>query len=100
MLPVSDFKSKKINKLPVGKIRLKVIIFFAILTMLLFGSQLVFANNLVSDGQKLSKAEQQIQQLEAENTSLQAEIAKISSFTLLKEKAAQMGFKSSKSASL
>lgn len=100
MLPISDFKHKtESKKFPVGQIKLRVVVSLGLLAFLLFASQLVFANNLAEDGQKLSQLERETQQLEAQNTTLKTDIAKESSFTTLQEKAQKMGFKAASLAS-
>ena len=58
----------------------------------LFVSQLVFANNLATDGQKLSSVDDQIKELEAQNTTLKMQIAQASSFVNLSKKAKDLGF--------
>ena len=55
-------------------------------------TQLVFASNLAVDGQKLSQFDEEIRQLEAENTNLRVKIAQESSFTNLYQKAQRLGF--------
>lgn len=77
---------------PQGKIALKIIFFASLVAMSLIFAQLVFANNLAIDGQKLSVLEEDIKNLEAENTTLKVEIAKESSLTNLYKKAEYEGF--------
>ena len=60
---------------------------------LLFFTQLVFANGLATDGQKIAQVEEEIQNLESENTILRVEIARKSSLVSLSKKAAEDGFK-------
>lgn len=94
MLPVSDFifeKKEQIDKY--GKIKLRVLVVFGFLIISLFGTQLVFATNLVSGGEKLHKINQELSMLESENINLTAQIAQASSLTSLSQKAEQMGFK-------
>ncbi len=55
-------------------------------------TQLVFANNLATGGEKLSQVQDEISTLERENMSLKTEIAKASALTKLSEKAKQSGF--------
>ena len=62
-------------------------------TSFLFNKMLVFANGLATDGQKIAKVEEEIQNLESENTILRVEIAKKSSLVSLSKKAAEDGFK-------
>lgn len=96
MKKINDFKYKKTNNDSlnlVGKIKLKLLLTLAFFTITSVFGQLVFASNLAVDGQKLSEIEKQIQQLEAENTTLKVEIAKESSLLKLSEKAQEMGFR-------
>lgn len=90
----SDFKVKNEKNFSYfyGKIRLKVLVAVAILVATLVFTQLVFANNLALDGQKLSKIDNQIKQLEAENTTLKVKIANVSSLTALAQKAQELRF--------
>ena len=75
-----------------GKVGLKIIFFTSFIALSLVFTQLVFANNLAIDGQKLSSFEDDIKKLEAENTTLKVEIAKESSLTNLFKLAATQGF--------
>lgn len=75
-----------------GKIKLKVMVFLALFVGLLFFSQLVFANNLATDGQKLSEVESEIKKLERENVDLVTKIASESSLSTLSKKAQKSGF--------
>lgn len=93
MLPVSDYKTKKRHLFSKGAIKVKVIFVFVFLLASLVFTQLVFANNLATGGQKLSKVQEQIRLLEDQNTTIKAEIAKASSLTNLYTKADQLGFK-------
>ena len=96
MLPVSDFKFNYRAKQDfnlIGKIRVQVLIILAVVTALILFAQLVFAATLATHGQKVSQVEQEIQKLEAENTSLRVQISQESSLTKLSEKAKQLGFK-------
>lgn len=94
MLPVSDFRfvKKKTHFHLIGVIKVKVLLSFFILAFILFLTQLVFANSLATDGQKLSKIAGEIQDFEEQNTNLKVEIAKISSFSFLSQKAQELGF--------
>lgn len=94
MLPVSDYKinDKKKDLNLAGKIEVKILVFFACAVILLLFTQLVFANNLATDGQKLSEIEEEIQKLNAENTTLKVEIAKESSLNALSKKAKDLSF--------
>ncbi|OGD97175.1 hypothetical protein A3A49_02205 [Candidatus Curtissbacteria bacterium RIFCSPLOWO2_01_FULL_38_11b] len=95
MLPVSYIKlnlKKNSNNL-IGKIRVKLLVVFALVIFTLFTAQIVFASNLAVDGQKKSKVDEQIKVLEAQNTILKIEIAKESSLTSLVKKAKDLGFK-------
>lgn len=96
MLPITDFKKSRITKnqpkKSFGTIRIKILVVFAVLVSALFFTQLVFANNLATDGQKLSNVQEEIASLEQENTTLKVEIAKASSLTSLSQKAKQTGY--------
>ena len=93
MLPISDFKSKKKSDFNlVGKIRLKFLVASTLIIAVLLFAQLVFANNLATDGQKLSQIEKQIQKLAAENTTMKMQIAQASSLNSLSKKATELGF--------
>ena len=99
MLPVSDFKTiqihsrKKENSFNlIGKIKLRLLVISSFLLFILLFAQLVFANNLATGGQKVAGVEEEIQRLEAENTSIQAQIAKTSSLKNLSQKAQELGF--------
>lgn len=90
----SDFKVKKERNFSLfgGKIRLRVLVAVFILVIALVFAQLVFANNLAVDGQKLSEIDDEIKNLEAQNTTLRVEIAKTSSLTSLGKRAHELGF--------
>jgi len=93
MLPVSDFKiKKKRNFNLIGRIKVQVLLASAILVISLFFVQLVFANSLATDGEKLAQIDQEIQKLEAENTTLKVKIAQESSLVTLSQKAKDAGF--------
>lgn len=95
MLPISDFKHNKLKSEQfqfAGKITVKLLVVVSILISTLFVSQLVFANNLATDGQKLSNVDLEIKKLEAENTTLKVQIANVSSFINLSKKAQELGF--------
>ncbi len=93
MLRLSDFKNKKIKKSRYfGKVKLQILISVALLTIALIFTQLVFANNLATDGEKLSQIDQEIHQLEAQNTTIRMEIAKESALSQLAEKAKDLGY--------
>lgn len=76
----------------VGKIKVKVLVFFTIFAIALIFTQLVFANNLATDGNKLSNINEEIAKLERENTTLKTQIAQESSLTVLSQKAKEFGF--------
>ena len=95
MLPISDFKrieKKKDNFNFIGKVKVKVVVACAIFVFILFGAQLVFANHLAVGGRELSQIEKEANTLEAENTILRAQIAKVSSLTTLAQQAPSLGF--------
>ncbi len=95
MLPISNYIYKKENNknLKQGSIKVKIIFIFVFLLTGLVFTQLVFANNLATDGQKLSQYQDEIRQLENENITLRAEIAQKSSLVNLSKKAVELGFK-------
>lgn len=95
MLPISNYiyKKEKNKNLKQGSVKVKIIFIFVFLLTGLVFTQLVFANNLATDGQKLSKYQDEIRQLENENTTLKAEIAQKSSLASLSKKAEELGFK-------
>jgi cell division protein FtsB len=95
MLPAHDYKinNEKRHALAKGAIKVKIVFVFGFLLVGLVFTQLVFANNLATDGQKLSNVQQEIRHLESENTTLKAEIAKTSALTNLSAKAQGLGFK-------
>jgi len=93
MLPVSDFKiKKKKNFNLIGKVKVKVLVIIGILVMASFFAQLVFANNLATDGQKLAQIQKEIKSFETENTTLKVNIAKESSLISLSQKAQELNF--------
>lgn len=89
-------KNNQTNLNLVGKIKVKLLVVATLMVFTLIFAQLVFANSLAVDGQKLSKIEEQIKSLEAENTTLKVEIAKESALSNLDDKAEQKGFKKPK----
>lgn len=94
MLPVSDFRNRnKSEKKHTGGVKVKLVVVISAAASLLFFTQLVFANGLATDGQKIAQIEAEIQELEAENTNLKVEIAKKSSLASLSQKAQEEGFK-------
>ena len=94
MLPVSDFKNRnKQEKKHTGGVKVKLMVVISAAATLLFFTQLVFANGLATDGQKIAQIEAEIQKLESENTILRVEISKKSSLSSLSKKAQEDGFK-------
>ena len=94
MLPVSDFKNRQNqDKKHIGGVKVKLMVVISASATLLFFTQLVFANGLATDGQKIAQVEEEIQNLESENTILRVEIARKSSLVSLSKKAAEDGFK-------
>ena len=94
MLPVSDFRNRQNQEEKhTGGVKVKLMVVISAAATLLFFTQLVFANGLATDGQKIAKVEEEIQNLESENTILRVEIAKKSSLVSLSKKAAEDGFK-------
>ncbi|GEM_PF-2816581 len=109
MLPLSDFRLIQKNR-PVllantdglgfdwntiGKIKIRVLVTFSLFLLALFATQLVFAANLATDGQKLAKVQEAITKYESENADLRAQIARQSSLTNLSQKAKTLGFTAS-----
>lgn len=93
MLPVPDFKQKPHHEFDlVGKIKVKLLVILAGIAVVLISVQLVFANNLAVEGEKVSRINQELQQLEAENINLRVKIAQESSLTNLTKKAQASGF--------
>lgn len=88
-----DFKiEKKQNFNLIGKIKVKVLVVSALVVVSLFGGQLVFANKLATDGEKLADIEAGIEELEAQNTTLKVKIASESSLVNMTKKAQDLGF--------
>ena len=76
MIHINDYKfknsqSESLNL--VGKVKVKLLIVLAFVVIASFFTQLVFAGNLAVGGQKLSEVENEIEKLEAENTTLKIE---------------------------
>ncbi|MCR4324945.1 MAG: hypothetical protein NUV69_04645 [Candidatus Curtissbacteria bacterium] len=96
MLPVSDYKiitqEKNNNFSLIGRVKVKLVVVSACLLAVLVFAQLIFANNLATDGKRLSEVNRKISELEAQNVTLRAEIAKESSLANLSKKAQAMGF--------
>ena len=94
MLPVSDFRVKKREQNPnlIGRVKVQLLVGSAVLVVGLFFAQLVFANSLATDGQKLSKIQGEIAIVEAQNTTMKVQIAHESSLKTLSEKAQKLGF--------
>lgn len=95
MLSVADFNKqtkRSDNYNLTGKIKVKLLVVLTGAVTALFFVQLVFANNLATDGQRLSEIETEIQRLEAENTTLMVKIAQESSLINLSKKAKDLGF--------
>ena len=93
MLPVSDFKNRQNQeKKHTGGVKVKLMVVISAASTLLFFTQLVFANGLATDGQKIAEIEEEIQKLGSENTTLRVEIAKKSSLSSLSKKASEDGF--------
>lgn len=93
MLP-SDFSviKKEKSNLNLGKIKVGFLVTFTLLAIALILTQLVFANNLATDGQRLAQIEAEIKRFEAENTTLKVKIAKEASLISLSKKAQDFGF--------
>jgi len=94
MLPVSDFKNRQNqDKKHIGGVKVKLMVVISAAATLSFFTQLVFANGLATDGQRLAEVDEEIQKFESENTILRVEIAKKSSLVTLSEKASDEGYK-------
>ena len=94
MLPVSDFRvvKKEQNYNFIGRVRVRLLVALTVLVLGLFFTQLVFANSLATDGQKLAQIQNEIKSLEDQNMTLKVQIAQASSFQTLSKKASLMGF--------
>ncbi|MBI2598885.1 hypothetical protein HYW40_01585 [Candidatus Curtissbacteria bacterium] len=79
----------------IGKVKLKILVTFSLLLCALLITQLVFAANLSTDGQKLAIVESEITKAQSEKANLKAEIARQSSLLTLSAKAKELGFTSS-----
>ncbi len=89
----SEYKIENIQKTDFfGKVKLKILIVFALILSSLFGAQIVIAGGLTSDGKKLHEINQEALQLQSENLYLKSQIAQISSLTNLSQKADTLGF--------
>jgi len=94
MLPLSDFKIQKKNNFNlIGKIKVRVIVIIGSLVAFSFFAQLVFANNIATDGQKLAQIQNETKKLESENTTLKVRIAQESSLATLTQKAQELNFR-------
>ena len=94
MLPVSDFKNRQNqDKKHIGGVKVNLMVVISAAATLSFFTQLVFANGLATDGQRLAEVDEEIQKFESENTILRVEIAKTSSLVTLSEKASDEGYK-------
>lgn len=80
----------------IGKVRVRILVVLTTLVFSLIFAQLVFANNLATDGQKLAEVQKQIADLKDQNMTLKVQIAQASSFQVLAKKASDMGFVSPK----
>jgi len=107
LLPITDFRVVHKNYIfsanavglgstwnSLGKIKIRLLITFSFLLITLFATQLVFATNLATDGEKLAQMEREIQTKQSENANLKTEIARQSSLTSLQERAKTLGFSS------
>lgn len=94
MLPVSDFRviKEEQNYNLFGRIRVRLLVALTVLVVGLFFTQLVFANSLATDGQKLAQIQSQVTSLEAQNMTLIVQIAQVSSLQTLSKKAQELGF--------
>ncbi|MBI2594619.1 hypothetical protein HYW39_02925 [Candidatus Curtissbacteria bacterium] len=88
-----DFRAaKKEDYNLIGRIKVKVLVTVGLVAAALFMGQLIFANKLATDGQKLAEIEAEIRHLEQNNNILKTEIAKESSFVTISRKAYELGF--------
>lgn len=76
----------------IGKVRLRILVAVTLVVLGLFATQLIFANSLSTDGQKLANIQAQIAKLESENTTLEADIARHSSIINLVKRASDLNF--------
>jgi len=97
-MSIRDFKvaKRQPNYNLIGRVKVQLLVVLATFVIGLFFAQLVFANNLATDGQKLADIQKQIADLKAQNMTLKTQIAQASSFISLSKKAADMGFVSPK----
>lgn len=88
-----DFKPEKKQTLSLlGRIKVQVLVILSVLALSLVAAQLIFAADLATDGAKFAGIEEELARLEAQNSSLRVEIAKVSSLSTLSEKAKELGF--------
>src|SRR5437870_4205530 len=88
-----DFKiEKKQDFNLIGKVKVKILVVVALAVVVLFSAQLVFANKLATDGEKLAEIEDQIQSIEGQNTTLKVQIAQETSLVKMTQKAKDLGF--------
>ncbi len=88
-------QNRSFNFGSIGKIKLRLLVTFGIFLIGLFLTQLVFAANLSTDGQRLAKAQEAIAKYESENAGIRAQIARESSLSNLSQKARVLGFSAS-----
>ncbi len=88
---IDGFNASQMPRLT-GSVRLKVVFLSLFLLVGLVFTQLVFANSLATDGEKLARVQKEIKRLERENISLKAEIAHNSALTNLAQSAKNSGF--------
>lgn len=101
MLP-SDFSHVYINRekdtaktsefFQLGKIQVKMLVISCFIFISLVFAQLVLANNLATDGEKLAQIYNEINSLQAQNTQLKTQIAQNSAFSNLEKEAKAQGF--------
>lgn len=75
-----------------GRVKIQFLVISCVILISLFATQLVFAANLATDGQRLSSVQSEIAKIEAENTNIKVKIAETSSFNTLFVKAQNLGF--------
>ncbi len=93
MLPVSDFKIQNRDSFNLlGRVKVKVVLVACMTVLGLFFAQLVFANNLATDGERLTQIRDEIRKLELENNTLKIQIVQSASLDFLSQKAPTLGF--------
>lgn len=92
MVDLKNLNKPKENYNFKGRITLKLLVVLAFLVVLLVSAQLIYANSLATDGQKLSDVESEIKKLETENKNLKIQISEESSLSSLSKRVQDLGF--------